>query len=68
MNYHNITNPDHLKFRVDLVRKMIVHVGVRDHRWKGFPEQTFNSNGQNAEKVLYHAIKRKIEQMQKDCK
>ena len=68
MNFHNMKNPEHLKFNVDLVKKMIKHVSVRDDRWKGFPETTFNSNGAIAEKTLYHAIKRKIEAMKNERK
>ena len=42
MSLHYIVNPMHLNFNVDLVKKLIPHVGVRDHRWKGFPQEDSN--------------------------
>ena len=68
MTYHNVSNPDHLKYTADLARKMIVHVGIRDARWKRFPVHTFNSNGQKAERVLYHGLKKKVEELQREAK
>lgn len=68
MNFHNIVKPEYMKFNVDLVRKMIKHVSVRDNRWKGFPEHTFSSAGMNAERSLYFAIKRKIDALTNESK
>ena len=68
MSFHNVASPDHMKYTADLARKMIVHVAVHDSRWRRFPEHTFNSNGQKAERCLYYVLKKKIEELSKEAK
>jgi len=68
MTYHNVATPDHLKYTADLARKMIVHVAIKDARWRRFPVHTFNSNGQKAERALYHGLKKKVEELQREAK
>ena len=55
---------EHVKFSIDLVKKMIPHVAVRDANWKKFPKDSFQYNGPAAHADLYQTIHNKISTLQ----
>ena len=59
-------NVEDLKFSVDLVKRIIPHVAVRDVKWKKFPVESFRSTGVYAAHTdLYTTIYNKITSLQK---
>ena len=56
-------DPESMTFSMDLVRKMIPSIGVRDKRWKKFPVAQFDIHGCATHKQLYHTIRNKLDSL-----
>ena len=56
-------DPESLTFSMDLVKKMIPSIGVRDKRWKKFPVAQFDIHGCATHKQLYHTIRNKLDSL-----
>lgn len=67
MAFHDI-EIEHMKFGVDLVKRLIPHVAVHDKRWKKFPLDFYKSGTYNAHIKLYEAVNSKIISLQTKAK
>ena len=64
ISFHD-ADVDQLQFGIDLVKKIIPHVAVRDPRWKKFPLTLFNTNQYDAHAKLYESIHNKFTSLKK---
>ena len=55
---------ENVEFSIDLVRKMIPSVKVRDPRWKNFPKAQFDIQLFKAHRQLYDTIRNKLDSLQ----
>ena len=54
------SDAEHVTFSIDLVKKMIPSMAVRDTRWKKFPKNHFDIQRFEAHRQLYDTIRNKL--------
>ena len=57
------TDAEHVSFSMDLVKKMIPSMAVRDVRWKKFPKDQFDIQRYKSHRQLYDTIRNKLDSL-----
>lgn len=57
------TDAENVEFSLELVKKMIPSIKVRDPRWKNFPKAQFDIQLFKAHRQLYDTIRNKLDSL-----